>query len=71
MYAEWHLTCHAVRMPYIQQVSDADATGDAKRELDLATKRAGRVWRTVLGAPSVPLASAQTPPARFSQLTRR
>jgi len=42
-----HLTCHAVCMPYIQQLSDADATGDAKRELDLAAKRAGRVWNIV------------------------
>jgi uncharacterized peroxidase-related enzyme len=28
-------------------VSDADATGDAKRELDLSAKRAGRVWNIV------------------------
>jgi uncharacterized peroxidase-related enzyme len=34
-------------MPYIQQVSDDDATGDAKRELDLARQRAGRVWNIV------------------------
>jgi uncharacterized peroxidase-related enzyme len=34
-------------MAYIQQVCDADATGDAKRELDLAAKRAGRVWNIV------------------------
>ena len=34
-------------MSYIDQVSDAEATGDAKRELDLARKRAGRVWNLV------------------------
>ena len=28
-------------------MSDADATGDAKRELDLSAKRAGRVWNIV------------------------
>lgn len=40
-------------MPYIRQVSDAeaiadaDAHGAAKRELDAARKRAGRVWNIV------------------------
>lgn len=38
-------------MPYIRQVSDAeaiaDAQGAAKRELDAARKRAGRVWNIV------------------------
>ncbi len=35
-------------MPYIQQVSDAEAQGAAKRELDAARKRAGgRVWNIV------------------------
>jgi uncharacterized peroxidase-related enzyme len=34
-------------MPYIKQVSDDEATGAAKRELDKAVKRAGRVWNIV------------------------
>ena len=34
-------------MPYIKQVSDQEATGGAKRELDKAIKRAGRVWNIV------------------------
>lgn len=34
-------------MPYIRQVEDDDATGDAARELELARKRAGRVWNIV------------------------
>lgn len=34
-------------MAYIHQVSDEDAIGDAKRELELAAKRAGRVWNIV------------------------
>jgi len=34
-------------MPYIRQTEDAQATGDCKRELDLARKRAGRVWNIV------------------------
>lgn len=34
-------------MSYIEQVSDDDATGAAKKELDLARKRAGRVWNIV------------------------
>ena len=34
-------------MPYIQQVSDEEARGGAKRELDAARKRAGRVWNIV------------------------
>ncbi len=34
-------------MPYIHQVSDEEATGAAKRELDQAVKRAGRVWNIV------------------------
>ncbi len=34
-------------MPYIRQVADDEATGDCKRELDLARKRAGRVWNIV------------------------
>lgn len=34
-------------MSYIEQVSDDEATGDARRELDLARKRAGRVWNIV------------------------
>lgn len=34
-------------MAYIDQVSDEQATGDVKRELDLARKRAGRVWNIV------------------------
>ncbi|MGK0205105.1 MAG: putative peroxidase-related enzyme, partial [Planctomycetota bacterium] len=46
-HVERRATRHTVRMAYIQQVCDADATGDAKRELDLAAKRAGRVWNIV------------------------
>lgn len=34
-------------MPYIRQVGDDEATGDCKRELELARKRAGRVWNIV------------------------
>ena len=34
-------------MPYIKQVSDDEATGAVKRELDKARKRAGRVWNIV------------------------
>jgi uncharacterized peroxidase-related enzyme len=34
-------------MPYIRQVSDEEATGAVKRELDKAYKRAGRVWNIV------------------------
>lgn len=34
-------------MPYIRQVSDEEATGAVKRELDAAYKRAGRVWNVV------------------------
>ncbi|MDQ7026924.1 MAG: carboxymuconolactone decarboxylase family protein [Anaerolineae bacterium] len=34
-------------MPYIKQVEDHEATGAAKRELDKAYKRAGRVWNIV------------------------
>ncbi len=34
-------------MPYIKQVSDDEATGTVKRELDKAYKRAGRVWNIV------------------------
>ena len=35
-------------MPYIQQVSDEEARGAAKRELDAARVRAGgRVWNIV------------------------
>jgi uncharacterized peroxidase-related enzyme len=34
-------------MPYIKQVSDEEATGAVKRELDKARKRAGRVWNIV------------------------
>ena len=34
-------------MPYIHQISDEEATGAAKRELDKAYKRAGRVWNIV------------------------
>lgn len=34
-------------MPYIRQVSDEEATGGVKRELDKAYKRAGRVWNIV------------------------
>ncbi len=34
-------------MPYIKQVSDEEATGGARRELDKAVKRAGRVWNIV------------------------
>lgn len=34
-------------MPYIKQVEDDEAQGAAKRELDKAYKRAGRVWNIV------------------------
>lgn len=34
-------------MPYIRQLSDEEAQGAAKRELDAARKRAGRVWNIV------------------------
>ncbi len=34
-------------MPYIHQLSDDEATGAVKRELDKAYKRAGRVWNIV------------------------
>lgn len=34
-------------MPYIHQISDEEATGGVKRELDKAHKRAGRVWNIV------------------------
>jgi uncharacterized peroxidase-related enzyme len=34
-------------MPYIKQVEDDQAEGAAKRELDKAYKRAGRVWNIV------------------------
>jgi uncharacterized peroxidase-related enzyme len=34
-------------MPYIKQVSDEEATGAVKRELNAAVKRAGRVWNIV------------------------
>lgn len=34
-------------MPYIKQISDEDATGAVKRELDKAHQRAGRVWNIV------------------------
>lgn len=34
-------------MPYIKQFSNEEATGAAKRELDAAQKRAGRVWNIV------------------------
>ncbi len=34
-------------MPYIRQLSNEEATGTAKRELDAAMKRAGRVWNIV------------------------
>ncbi len=34
-------------MPYIRQVSDEEATGDCRRELEAAHKRAGRVWNIV------------------------
>ncbi len=34
-------------MPYIFQHSDDDATGIAKKELEAAYQRAGRVWNIV------------------------
>lgn len=34
-------------MPYIKQVSDEEAEGPVKRELDKARTRAGRVWNIV------------------------
>ena len=34
-------------MPYIKQLSDEEAEGIAKEELDAAYQRAGRVWNIV------------------------
>lgn len=34
-------------MAYIRQVSDEEATGACKRQLDAARQRAGRVWNIV------------------------
>ena len=34
-------------MPYIKQVTDDEASGAVKRELDKAVQRAGRVWNIV------------------------
>jgi len=34
-------------MPYIRQVLDQEASGAAKRHLDAARQRAGRVWNIV------------------------
>ncbi len=34
-------------MPYIKVVSDAEAQGAVRRELDRARQRAGRVWNIV------------------------
>lgn len=34
-------------MPYIKQVSDDEATGQVKQEIEKAYKRAGRVWNIV------------------------
>lgn len=34
-------------MPHIHQVSDDEADGPVRRELDKAVKRAGRVWNIV------------------------
>ncbi|HEX5054046.1 MAG TPA: carboxymuconolactone decarboxylase family protein [Planctomycetota bacterium] len=34
-------------MPFIDQVSDDEADGDARRELDAARLRAGRIWNIV------------------------
>jgi alkylhydroperoxidase family enzyme len=34
-------------VPHIHQLSNEEATGAAKRELDAAVKRAGRVWNIV------------------------
>ena len=34
-------------MPFIRQVSDEEAAGDCRRELDGARQRAGRVWNIV------------------------
>lgn len=34
-------------MPYIKQLSDEEATGQAKREIEKAYQRAGRVWNIV------------------------
>jgi uncharacterized peroxidase-related enzyme len=49
-------------MPYIRQSSDDDALPDAKRELEAAQKRAGRVWnivRVMTPNPAVMRASMQ------------
>lgn len=34
-------------MPYIRQVEDHEATGEARRALDASRARAGRVWNIV------------------------
>lgn len=34
-------------MPYIRQVSDDEATGLVRRQLEAAVQRAGRVWNIV------------------------
>ncbi|MCB9887293.1 MAG: carboxymuconolactone decarboxylase family protein [Planctomycetes bacterium] len=34
-------------MPYIQQISDDQAEGECRRQLDAARRRAGRVWNIV------------------------
>lgn len=64
-------------MPFIRQVSDAEATGACKRELDVARQRAGRVWnivRAMTPNPAVLRASMQLYQAVMygpSELTRR
>ena len=49
-------------MAYIRQVSDEEATGECKRQLDAARQRAGRVWnivRVMTPSPDVLRASMQ------------
>jgi len=64
-------------MPFIRQVSDEQATGDCRRELDGARRRAGRVWnivRIMTPNPAVLRASMQLYQAVMygpSELSRR
>lgn len=64
-------------MPFIRQVSDEEATGDCRRELEATRQRAGRVWnivRIMTPNPAVLRASMQLYQAVMygpSQLSRR
>jgi alkylhydroperoxidase family enzyme len=47
LYSAVTIKVQETTMPYIHQLSDDEARGVAKRELDNAIKRAGRVWNIV------------------------